>query len=88
MYVTRMSNILASSLLEVRKASKRVVAPQEQGETTRVTRQRTAANPSLAIVTHDALASTNTTTSPNEEHINNNDEGKLDQSYWLHLFLS
>jgi len=70
------------------KASKRVVAPQE-GETTRVTRQRTAANPSLAIVTHDALASTNTTTSPNEEHINNNDEGKLlDQSYWLHLFLS
>jgi len=89
MYVTRMSNILASSLLEVRKASKRVVAPQEQGETTRVTRQRTAANPSLAIVTHDALASTNTTTSQNEEHINNNDEGKLlDQSYWLHLFLS
>ena len=61
----------------------------EQGETTRVTRQRTAANPSLAIVTHDALASTNTTTSQNEEHINNNDEGKLlDQSYWLHLFLS
>ncbi|XP_066334624.1 uncharacterized protein [Miscanthus floridulus] len=58
------------------KASKRVVAPQE-GETTRVTRQRTAANPSLAIVTHDALASTNTTTSPNEEHINNNDEGAL-----------
>ena len=47
----------------------------EQGETTRVTRQRTAANPSLAIVTHDALASTNTTTSQNEEPINNNDEG-------------
>ena len=56
--------------------SKRVVAPQEQGESTRVTRQRTAANRSLTIVTHDALASTDTTTSQNEEHMNNNDEGK------------
>jgi hypothetical protein len=49
--------------------SKRVVAPQEQGESTRVTRQRTAANRSLTIVTHDALASTDTTASQNEEHI-------------------
>ena len=47
--------------------SKRVVAPQQQEENTRVTRQRTA-------VAHDALVST--TTSQNEEQINVNDEGK------------
>lgn len=87
------------------KASKRVVAPsQEQGETSRFTRQKAAANPSLAVVTHHALASTNTTINQNEGHINNNDEGKclcdlvtiyemfliclVDQSFWLYLFLS
>jgi hypothetical protein len=34
------------------KASKRVVAPQEQGESTRVTRQRIAANPSHMMHWH------------------------------------